>query len=163
LGMDWDVALYQNTVKDLIHLSAVQPLSAGDSWDAATGTYLLGRSVFQNESAVYTARGVEAGVTLAPVDGLGIKARAAYQRVTPEGEQGLCGPCSQAPQLKLYGGLTYRTREALEFGVDAAYTSATTWVEREPAANDPTRIEPLANPLGAYTIINARVGYTPVK
>lgn len=163
LGMDWDVALYQNTVRDLIHLSAVQPLGAGDSWDAATGTYLLGRSVFQNESAVYTARGVEAGVTLAPVDGLGIKASAAYQRVTAEGEQGLCGPCSQAPQLKLYGGITYRTREALEFGVDAAYTSATTWVEREPAADDPTRIEPLANPLGAYTIINARVGYTPVK
>jgi iron complex outermembrane receptor protein len=83
--------------------------------------------------------------------------------VTAEGEQGLCGPCSQAPQLKLYGGITYRTREALEFGVDAAYTSATTWVEREPAANDPTRIEPLANPLAAYTILNARVGYTPVK
>ncbi|MGZ3459197.1 MAG: TonB-dependent receptor plug domain-containing protein, partial [Archangium sp.] len=163
LGMDWDVSLYQNTVRDLIHLSAVQPLPAGESWDEATGTYLLGRSLFQNEAAVYTARGLEAGVTLAPVDGLGIKASAAWQRVTAQGEEGLCAPCSQAPQFKLYGGVTYRTRQALELGLDAAWTSSTIWVEREPAAEDPTRIEPLANPLPAYTVINARVGYTPVK
>jgi iron complex outermembrane receptor protein len=163
LGMDWDVALYQNTVRDLIGLSAVERLPAGESWDAATGTYLLGRSFFQNEAAVYTARGAEAGVTLAPVDGLGIKASAAFQRVTARGEEGLCDPCSQAPRFKLYGGVTYRTRSALELGVDAAWTSSTTWVEREPAATDPTSIEALANPLPAYTILNARVGYTPVK
>jgi iron complex outermembrane receptor protein len=163
LGMDWDVALYQNTVRDLIHLSAVQPVSAGESWDAATGTYLLGRSVFHNEAAVYTARGAEAGVSLAPVDGLGIKASAAFQQMTSDGEEDLCGPCSQAPQFKLFGGVTWRTRSALELGVDAAWTSATTWVEREPAAEDPTRIEPLANPLPAYAVINARVGYSPVK
>ncbi|QRN99254.1 TonB-dependent receptor [Archangium violaceum] len=163
LGMDWDVALYQNTVRDLIDLSAVERLPAGESWDAATGTYLLGRSFFQNDAAVYTARGAEAGVTLAPVDGLGIKASAAFQQVAAEGEEGLCGPCSQAPRFKLYGGVTYRTRSALELGVDAAWTSSTTWVEREPAAQDPTSIEALANPLPAHAIINARVGYTPVK
>ncbi|HEX8825575.1 MAG TPA: TonB-dependent receptor, partial [Archangium sp.] len=163
LGMDWDVALYQNTVRDLIHLSAVQPVPAGEAWDAATGTYLLGRSIFQNEAAVYTARGAEAGVTLAPVDGLGIKASAALQRVSSDGVDGLCGPCSQAPQLKLFGGISYRTRANLELGVDAAWTSDTTWVEREPAQEDPTRIAPLANALPSYTIINARVGYSPVK
>src|SRR5512132_1731222 len=72
LGMDWDVALYQNTVRDLIHLSAVEQLPAGETWDELSGTYLLGRSRFQNEAALYTARGAEAGVTLAPVDGLGL-------------------------------------------------------------------------------------------
>jgi iron complex outermembrane receptor protein len=97
------------------------------------------------------------------VDGLGIKATAAFQQMTSDGEEGLCGPCSQAPQFKLSGGVTYRTRSALELGVDAAWTSATTWVEREPAAEDPTRIEPLANPLAAYAVINARVGFSPVK
>ncbi|HYO68447.1 MAG TPA: TonB-dependent receptor [Archangium sp.] len=163
LGMDWDVALYQHTVSNLIHLAAVRPLPAGESWDAETGTYLLGRSLFENEAAVYTARGAEAGVTLAPVDGLGIKASAAFQQVTSDGGERLCGPCSQAPQVKLFGSITYRTRQALEFGVDAAWTSSTTWVEREPSSKDPTVIEPLANTLPAYTIINARVGYTPVK
>ncbi|MCY1020346.1 TonB-dependent receptor domain-containing protein [Pyxidicoccus sp. MSG2] len=164
LGVDWDVALYQNTVRDLIGLSAVQRLPAGESYDAGTGSYLLGRSFFQNEDAVYTARGVEVGANMAPVDGLGLKASAAFQNVTSDREEkAQCGPCSQAPQLKLYAGVTYRTKADLEFGVDAAFTSSTTWIEREPAAADPTSIELLSNPLTAYTVVNARVGYQAVK
>ncbi len=164
LGIDWDVAVYQNTVTNLIGLSAVQRLPAGDSFDAGSGTYVVGRSFFQNESATYTSRGVELGVSLSPVDGLGIKLSSAFQKVTSDDETAdQCGPCSQAPQLKLFGGLTYRTREDLEFGVDAAYTSSTTWIEREPAASDPTSIEFLSNALPAYTVLNARVGYEVVK
>ncbi|MFY2563801.1 TonB-dependent receptor domain-containing protein [Corallococcus terminator] len=164
LGMDWDVALYQNRVKDLIGLSAFERLPPGESYDASTGNYLIGRSRFVNEDSIYTARGAEAGLTLAPVDGLGIKASAAFQNVTSDLEdKAACGPCSQAPQLKLYGGITYRTKAELEFGVDVAYTSSTTWIEREPAASDPTRIELASNPLGAHAVINARVGYSAVK
>ncbi|MCP3145104.1 TonB-dependent receptor domain-containing protein [Pyxidicoccus xibeiensis] len=164
LGLDWDVALYQNTVRDLIGLSAVQRLPAGESYDAGSGTYLLGRSFFQNEDAVYTARGAEAGINMAPVDGLGLKLSAAFQSVSSDREEkSECGPCSQAPQLKLYGGVTYRTKADLEFGVDAAFTSATTWIEREPAAADPTRIDLLSNPLKAHAVVNARVGYEAVK
>ncbi len=164
LGIDWDLALYQNTVRDLIGLSAVQRLPAGESYDAATGSYLLGRSFFQNEEASYTARGVETGINMAPVDGLGLKLSAAFQNVRSDREdEAQCGPCSQAPQFKLYGGVTYRTRADLEFGVDAAFTSATTWIEREPDAADPTRIDLLSNSLTAYTVVNARVGYEAVK
>ena len=47
--------------------------------------------------------------------------------------------------------------------MDAAYTSSTTWIEREPAAADPTSIQLLSNPLTAYTVVNARVGYQAVK
>jgi iron complex outermembrane receptor protein len=164
LGIDWDIALYQNTVKDLIVLSAFQRPPAGEAYDAVTDTYLLGRSSFQNEQAIYTSRGVEAGISLAPVDGLGIKASAALQKVSAQGEtDGQCAPCSQAPSIKLFGGLTYRTRADLEFGVDAAYTSSTTWIEREPNSADPTRIDFIANPLGAYASLNARVGYDVIK
>ncbi|MCP3062185.1 TonB-dependent receptor [Myxococcus sp. K38C18041901] len=164
LGMDWDVALYQNRVKDLIGLSNFERLPVGESYDAATGNYLIGRSRFVNEDSIYTARGAEAGLTLALIDGLGIKASAAFQTVSSDLEdKEECGPCSQAPQLKLYGGVTYRTKADLEFGVDLAYTSSTTWIEREPAASDPTRIELASNALGAHTIINARVGYAAVK
>ncbi|NMO15370.1 TonB-dependent receptor [Pyxidicoccus fallax] len=163
LGIDWDVALYQNTVRDLIALSAVQRLPAGESYDPVTGSYLLGRSLFQNEDAVYTARGAEAGLNMAPVDGLGVKLSAAFQSVSSDiEEKAQCGPCSQAPQLKLYGGVTYRTQADLEFGVDAAFTSSTTWIEREPAAADPTRIDFVSNPLKAHTVLNARVGYEAV-
>lgn len=164
LGIDWDVAVYQNTVKNLIGLSAVQRLPAGDSFDPESGTYLVGNSFFQNESATYTSRGVEVGVSLSPVDGLGIKLSSAFQKVSSDNETAdQCGPCSQAPEIKLFGGLTYRTRADLEFGVDAAYTSATTWIEREPAESDPTSIQLLANALPAYTVLNARVGYEVVK
>jgi iron complex outermembrane receptor protein len=164
LGIDWDVALYQNTVTNLIGLSAVQRLPAGESFDEASNTYMVGRSFFQNESDTYTSRGVELGVSLAPVDGLGIKLSSALQKVTTDGQQDeTCGPCSQAPALKLFGGLTYRTRSDLEFGVDATFTSSTTWIEREPSSADPTRIEFLANGLPAYTVLNARVGYEVVK
>ncbi|CAM3930012.1 TonB-dependent receptor [Corallococcus sp. ZKHCc1 1396] len=164
LGLDWDVALYQNTVKDLIGLSAVQRLPAGESYDSGSGSYLVGRSLFTNENAIYTARGAEAGLSLSPIDGLGIKASAALQSVSSDlPEEGQCGPCSQAPGFKVFGGVTYRTRTDLEFGIDAAFTSSSTWVEREPAASDPTRVELLANNLPAYAVINARVGYEVVK
>ncbi|AGC47947.1 TonB-dependent receptor [Myxococcus stipitatus DSM 14675] len=164
VGMDWDVALYQNRVKDLIALSNFERLPPGESYDPATGNYLIGRSRFVNEDSIYTARGAEAGITLAPIDGLGVKASFAFQTISSDlEEKEECGPCSQAPQLKLFGGVTYRTQTDLEFGVDVAFTSSTTWIEREPTASDPTRIELNSNPLGAYTIINARVGYTAVK
>ncbi|MFP2910716.1 TonB-dependent receptor plug domain-containing protein, partial [Pyxidicoccus sp. 3LFB2] len=164
VGVDWDLALYQNTVRDLIGLSAVQRLRPEESYDAETGSYLLGISRFQNEDAVYTARGVEVGANMSPVDGLGLKLSAAFQNVTSDREEKAeCGPCSQAPQLKLYGGVTYRTKADLEFGLDAAFTTASTWIEREPASADPTRIELSSNPLAAHAVINARVGYEAVK
>ncbi|WP_224367713.1 TonB-dependent receptor domain-containing protein [Hyalangium versicolor] len=164
LGIDWDLAVYQNTVKNLIGLSAVERLPAGDSFDPESSTYVVGRSVFQNESSVYTSRGVELGLSLSPVDGLGIKISSAFQKVSSDDEaDDQCAPCSQAPQVKLFGGLTYRTRADLEFGVDAAYTSSTTWIEREPGEADPTSIQFISNALPAYTVLNARVGYEVVK
>ncbi|WP_404369697.1 TonB-dependent receptor domain-containing protein [Corallococcus coralloides] len=164
LGLDWDVALYQNTVKDLIALSPVQSLPAGESYDSGTGSYLLGRSMFTNEAAIYTARGVEAGINVSPIDGLGVKASAAYQHISSDlPDEGQCGTCSQTPAFRLFGGVTYRTRTDLEFGIEAAFTTSTTWVEREPSASDPTRVDLIANNLPAYTVVNARVGYTVVK
>ncbi|MBN1209389.1 MAG: TonB-dependent receptor [Myxococcaceae bacterium] len=163
LGIDWDVALYQNTVTNLIGLSAVQRLPAGESFHEESGTYLVGRSFFQNERDTYTSRGVELGASLAPIDGLGIKLSAAFQDVTSEGEEEQCGPCRQAAGIKLFGGVTYRTRADLEFGVDAAFTSGTTWIEREPAETDPTSIALIPYQLGGYTVLNARVGYEIIK
>lgn len=161
LGLEWDVALYQNEVTDLIVVSALNPLAAGDSYDPATDSFLFGRSVFQNESAVYTARGAEVGLRITPVDRVDLRLSTALQSVTATGlEAGAaCVPCTQAPAFKVYGGITWRSPANFDFSVDGAYTSATTWIEREPAAADPTRIENMANPLAAYTVLNARVGY----
>lgn len=171
LGVDWDVALYQNEVDNLIGLSAPQRLPVADSFDPGTGSFVVGRSVFQNEDVHYTARGAEAGVSLAPVSGLGVKLSAAWQMIsgrqvgTDARDLQLeeCAPCSQAPQLKLFGGVTYRTRSDLELSAEAAWTSGTTWIERTPSAADPTVVLPLSNPLAAHLVLHARVGYEPIK
>ncbi|WP_370458904.1 TonB-dependent receptor domain-containing protein [Aggregicoccus sp. 17bor-14] len=164
LGMEWDVALYQNTVKDLIVLSAVERLPAGDSYDPVSQSFLIGRSAFTNEDDTYVARGGEVSLSAAPLDGLGVKLGTGIQKISSDFQRGdACVPCRQAPGLKLFGALTYRTRRGLELGTDATYTSSTRWIEREPSAADPTQINLNANALPSYTVINARVGYEAIK
>jgi iron complex outermembrane receptor protein len=56
-------------------------------------------------------------------------------------------------------GFVYRTPVKLDLSADVSLVTGTTWVEREPSAQDPTQIINLENPLAAYTVINARLGY----
>ncbi len=161
LGLEWDLSLYQNEVKDLIALSSLRPLPADEAWDPQSGTFLLGRSQFHNEPAVYTARGAELGLRYSPVGRVDLRASTAFQNITAKDlpENTACGPCTQAPALKLYGGATWRSPIDVDFAVEGAWQSATTWIEREPSRADPTVIENKANPLPAYTVLNARIGY----
>lgn len=159
LGLSWDVAAYWNVVKDLVVLSAVNPLPADQAWDAASQTFLLGRSVFTNDPTSYTARGVELGASWNATRGLDLRASAALQQVVANQAVAVCGPCTQAPAVKLNAGFTYKTPVKLDLSADASWVSGTTWVEREPSASDPTQIANLQNPLAAYAVVNARVGY----
>jgi iron complex outermembrane receptor protein len=161
-GLSWEVALYQNNVSDLVVLSAVNPVPADQAFDERSQSYLLGRSTFTNDPASYTARGGEAGITWAATDGLDIRLSLALQQVTSN-TASACGPCSQAPAFKLFAGVSYRTPVEIDLGIDAAYTTSTTWVEREPDPQDPTRIANLQNPLPAYAVVNARIGYRLLK
>jgi iron complex outermembrane receptor protein len=159
VGLSWDLALYWNIVSDLVVLSAVAPLPAAQSYDAATTTWLLGRSTFINDPQTYTARGGELGLTWNALDGLDLRLSGALQQVVPNSPVAVCGPCTQAPALKVNAGFVYRTPVNLDLSADVSFVSSTTWVEREPLASDPTQIANLQNPLGAYTVINARVAY----
>lgn len=158
VGLNWELALYQNDVSDLVVLSAVNPVPVDQAFDERSQSFLLGRSSFINDPASYTARGVEAGATWAAIDGLDLRVSAAFQQITGS-TASVCGPCSQAPTVRLFAGATYRTPVNIDIGLDAAFTSSTTWVEREPDPQDPTRIANLQNPLPAYAVVNARVGY----
>jgi iron complex outermembrane receptor protein len=158
-GLDWEVSLYQQDIAELVAISAPSPLPAANSFDPQSQSYLLGQSRFDNEPATYTARGVELGTHLSPVDRLDLRASAAFQSVTSSHSAGDCGPCTQAPAVKLFAGLSYRSRVAVDFSLDAAYTSATSWIEREPSPVDPTQIANLQNPLPDYLVVNARLGY----
>jgi outer membrane receptor protein involved in Fe transport len=159
LGLSWDLALYWNLVTDLVVISAVAPVQADQAYDAGSSTFLLGRSTFINDPLTYTARGGELGLTWNALDGLDLRASAAAQQVVANLGVGACGPCTQAPALKVSAGFVYRTPVHLDLSADLSFVSATTWVEREPSATDPTQIANLKNPLGAFAVINARVAY----
>lgn len=159
VGLSWDVAAYWNIVSDLIVLSAVSPVPAGNALDPASGSYLLGRSTFVNDPQTYTARGVELGLTWNVLRGLDLRASGALQQVVPNTTVAVCGPCTQAPAFKMNAGFVYRTPVKLDLSADVSFVTGTTWVEREPSAQDPTQIINLENPLAAYTVINARLGY----
>jgi iron complex outermembrane receptor protein len=158
LGLEYDLALYWNVVDDLIALSAVNPVAASEAYDPFSQSYLLGRSTFTNDPVTYTARGGELGFKWSIINGLDLRLSTAIQSIASN-TTGVCGPCSQAPTVKVFGGIWYQTPVNLDLSLDAAYTSSTTWVEREPAADDPTRISNVSNALGGYVVLNARVGY----
>ncbi|MCC6333305.1 MAG: TonB-dependent receptor [Myxococcales bacterium] len=158
-GLSWDVAGYWNIVSDLIVLSAVNPVPAANAFDAQSGSYLLGRSLFSNDGQTYTARGVEVGSTWNPISGLDLRVSGALQQIVPNTAIAVCGPCTQAPAFKMNAGFVYRTPVKLDLSSDVSFVTGTTWVEREPSAQDPTQIANVQNPLAAYTVLNARVAY----
>ncbi len=158
-GLGFDVALYWNIVSDLIGLSAVNPLTVGQAYDAQSQSYLLGRSLFVNDPGSYTARGGELGLTWSPVSGLDLRVATSVQQVVSNDNVAVCGPCTQAPALKVNGGFIYRTPVNIDLSADVSFVTSTVWVEREPSASDPTQIANLQNPLNAYTVLNARVAY----
>lgn len=159
-GLEWDLALYQNEVTDLISLTAPRPLPPEQSFDEASQSFLIGRSSFFNDPASFTARGAEVGLKLAPVDGLSLRSALAFQSVTTSStDNAACGPCTQAPAAKLTFGTSYRTPIDVDLSMDVAYISPTIWVEREPSTSDPTSINAVEYPLSDYTVLNARVGY----
>lgn len=159
LGLSWDVAGYVNFVRNLIVLSAVTPLSGNEAFDARSQSFLVGRSAFENDPGVYRALGGELGVTWNATRGLDLRLSTALQTIQSVENRAVCGPCSQAPAVKVNGGFVYRTPVNLDLSADVSYVSGTTWVEREPAASDPTSILNLQNPLPGFTVINARVAY----
>ncbi len=158
-GLAWDVALYWNVVDDLIILSNVMPLQVSTSWDAASGSFLRGRSLFSNDPEVYTARGGEVGATWNALKGLDLRLSAGLQSVVANSNVTACGPCLQAPTFKLNAGFVYRSPINLDLSADVSAISATTWIEREPAPSDPTRVLNVENPLGPYAVVNARIAY----
>jgi iron complex outermembrane receptor protein len=159
VGLTVDLAAYWNIVSDLVVLSAVAPAPPAEAWDDASRSFLLGRSRFVNDPQTYTARGAELGLTWNVLKGLDVRASAALQSIVANEAVAVCGPCTQAPALKVNAGVSYRSAVNLDFSADFSFVTATTWVEREPSAVDPTQIANLQNPLGAFAVINARVGY----
>lgn len=159
LGLTIDLAGYWNIVNNLIVLGAVNRVDPSQAYDPATSTFLLGRSLFSNDSETYTARGGELGITWNATRGFDIRASAALQSIVANSGATVCGPCTQAPSAKVNAGFVYRSPVNIDISADVSVVTATTWIEREPNPSDPTQILNTPYALGAYTVVNARVGY----
>jgi len=165
LGLEYDLALYQNNVSNLIRLSGLLR-DLPSYYDQDTNTYLLGRSVFENDKDTrYAARGVELGVKLSLLDGLDLRLSGAYESIsatTADGtalDRNKCGACTQTPTWKLHGGLSYHSKFNFDFGLDATWVDKTTWVERETNPADLTAINEVNYSLPSYAVVSARVAY----
>jgi iron complex outermembrane receptor protein len=163
--LEWDLALYRNQVNDLIVLSPVTSLPISQSYDPVSHEYLYGLSQFQNDPPVYTALGAEVGLKVSPLDGLGFRGSFAAERITASdipadlAASFQCVPCADVPEIKAYVGASYRTPFRVDLNADASWVSSTTWIERQPAEEDPSQVAFVGNPLGAYEVVNARVAY----
>ena len=104
-------------------------------------------------------RGAEIGLTWNVTRGLDVRASAAFQSIVANSGAAVCGPCTQAPTVKVNGGFVYRTPVNLDLSADVSYVTGTTWVEREPSPSDPTQILNVRNALPGFAVINARVAY----
>jgi iron complex outermembrane recepter protein len=159
LGLEWDLALYQNFISGLVGLSAVDPIPAEQAFDERSQTFLLGRSTFVNDPQTYSARGIELGLKWSVINGLDARFSMALQMVNSADPTAVCGPCTQTPAAKFFLGASYRSPIGVDLGADVAYQTATIWVEREPSSADPTQVVNLQNPLLGFVVINARIGY----
>lgn len=159
LGLSWDVAAYLNFVRDLIVLSAVVPTTAPSAFDLGSQSYLLGRSSFVNDPLAYRALGGEVGLTWNALRGLDLRASTAVQSISSVDATPVCGPCTQAPAVKLNLGGIYRSPVNLDVSADVSFVSGTTWVEREPSSSDPTQILNVRNALPGFLVLNARLAY----
>lgn len=159
LGLSWDVAGYVNFVNDLVVLSAVAPLPADQAFDPRSQSYLLGRSTFVNDPGSYRALGAELGLTWNATRGLDLRASSAVQTIQSVENAPVCGPCTQAPALKVNAGFLYRSPVRIDLSADVSYVTGTTWVEREPSPGDPTQILNVRNALPGFAVVNARVAY----
>jgi iron complex outermembrane receptor protein len=120
---------------------------------------LFRSSTFVNDPTSYRAIGGELGLTWNATRGLDLRASTAVQSVQAVETVAVCGACTQAPALKLNGGVIYRTPVNLDLSADVSFVTGTTWVEREPSSADPTQILNLSNTLPGFAVINARVAY----
>ncbi len=160
IGLEWDLSVYQNNVRDLIALSNVTRTLATEAWDEKSQSYLIGRTSFHNEPDDYTGRGVELGLRLSPIDGLDVKLSGAYQGITTSGTSGnICIPCTSTPAFKMFAGVGFRTPIDLDFSADVSYVTSTLWIEREPLPSDPTVFQNLQYPVAGFAVVNARIAY----
>jgi len=154
-----DLTFYANWLTDLIFLRDVTPQILPLS--PARRGFQLGETGFVNLDPSYFGYGVEADVTLFPVDGLDIYANANLLRIN-ETDDGVTIRDGSTSTLKLNGGISYRTKQRTDLSLGFNYVSPQAWRPRE---LDPQTLtfQPVIRELDARFLLNARIAVRPFE
>ena len=161
-----ELNVYVNLINDQIQLSSVDTFTLGDfgsgaaGYDAERGVYPVGELVFDNEDARFRQIGGEVGVRIFPVNGLDIYLNYALSDTSPSDATQLDPIRASDNRTSLHKfnlGLQYRASFGLDLSADLHIVSGQTWVEQVTDTRTGVRFESFD--LGAYALLNARVGY----
>ncbi|MEO0602397.1 MAG: TonB-dependent receptor [Myxococcota bacterium] len=154
-----DVTFYANWLQDIIFLDDVTPTIYPFS-PGADG-FRLGTTGFVNLDPQFFGYGVEADVSLFPVDGLDIFANANLLRIT-ETLDDVTIRDGSASTLKINGGVAYRTKQRTDLSLGFNYVSGQVWRPRELDVNT-LQFLPVERPLDARFLLNARIAVRPFE
>jgi iron complex outermembrane receptor protein len=168
----FDSALFYNRVSNLIDLASSQPITLADvagqklptALDNTTGLYPIFVNGFENQCQAYNVYGAELGVRTFPVEGLDLYAN--YTLMEVKQDDGGCNPSQRGLLVddartsahKVNAGIQVRTPVGLDGSVDFHFVSSEDWAEQVIDAQR-QRLVFQAMHLGAYSLLNARVGY----
>ena len=143
----------------------------------AGGHYIVGYTGFDNDPGQFLGLGAEASLKWTPVDGMDLSANYSLEQLSdcnaphPDGTRG--GGCTtnssqgnessavlaNTPTHKINLLAEWRTPSGLDLSADVNYVSSVTWYEKSFDTNSAAGIDFNGYPLGAYTLVNGRVGY----
>ncbi len=155
-----DLTFYANWLQDIIFLDAVTPTIYPFS-PGAEG-FRLGTTGFVNLDPRFFGYGVEADVSLFPIDGLDIYANANLLRITETLPDDTTIQDQSASTLKLNGGVAYRTKQRTDLSLGFNYVSGQVWRPRE---LDPNSLQflPVERPIDSRFLLNARIAVRPFE
>jgi outer membrane receptor for ferrienterochelin and colicin len=164
----FDTSVFYDKVSNLIELAANRPVTLGTEanapYDPQTGTYPLFYGGFDNQCQTYDLYGAELGVRDNPVEGVDLYANYTLNAVHQDDsgcsalQKASIVQDSRTSTSKLNVGAQARTRLGFDGEVDFHYVSPQTWGEQVENVSS-QRVEEQALHQGAYTLLNARVGY----
>jgi iron complex outermembrane receptor protein len=166
-SFEFELTAYYNRVTDLVALAVARPVTLSDltgglgGLDPATGQYTVAHGGWVNTCDVHHVGGGELGGRLYPIEGLDIFANYALSLSAQQLPQGCLA--KDAPEdkrtssHKLNVGVQVRTKAGVNGEVTFNYQSAQVWNEQVATT---TGIVYQQFPLPAYTLVNARLGYS---
>ncbi len=161
-----ELNVYFNLINDQIQLSSVDTFTLGDfgsgaaGYDDERGVFPVGDLVFDNEDARFRQIGGELGVRIFPVNGLDIYLNYALSDTSPTDVTQLDPVRATDDRTSLHKfnlGFQYRASFGLDLSADLHVVSGQTWVEQVTDIATGVRFESFD--LGAYALLNARIGY----